>query len=67
MPSVTEPVTTNNSKQFGCLCCTSGPLSATVNVPRVGYAPGEAIPVSTEIEKWESAHWVNYAQWVVNF
>ena len=50
MPSVCEPVTVANAKEFGCLCCTSGPLSATVNIPRAGYVPGEGIPVSAEIE-----------------
>ena len=50
MPFICESVTANNSKTFGCLCCTSGPLSATVHLPRAGYAPGEIIPVSAEIE-----------------
>ena len=50
MPAVTEPVTVCDSKTFGCLCCTSGPLSSTVNIPRQGYAPGEAIPISAEVE-----------------
>ena len=50
MPSVTEPVTVSDSKTFGCCCCTTGPLSSTVNIPRQGYAPGEVIPVSAEVE-----------------
>ena len=48
--SIKEPVTRTNSKTFGCLCCTSGPLSSTVNLPRTGFAPGETIPVYAEIE-----------------
>ena len=50
MPAITQPVTMSDSKTFGCLCCTSGPLSSTVNIPRQGYAPGEAIPISAEVE-----------------
>ena len=50
MPSITEPLTRDNTKTFGCLCCTTGPLSSTVNLPRTGYAPGETIPVYAEIE-----------------
>ena len=50
MPAVTEPVTVCDSKTFGFLCCTSGPLSSTLNIPRQGYAPGEAIPISAEVE-----------------
>jgi len=50
MPSIIEPVTVSDSKTFGCLCCKSGPLSSTVNVPRVGYAPGEGIPIFAEVE-----------------
>ena len=42
--------TNSNAKTFGCLCCTSGPLSATVRIPRYGYTPGEIIPISAEIE-----------------
>ena len=42
--------TNSNVKTFGLLCCTSGPLSATVRIPRYGYTPGEVIPISAEIE-----------------
>lgn len=54
MPSVTQPVTESNSKTFGFLCCKSGPLSSTVNLQRTGYAPGEAILVSAEVENLSS-------------
>ena len=50
MDSIKEPVTRSNAKTFGCLCCTSGPLSSTVNLPRTGFAPGETIPINAEIE-----------------
>ena len=47
---VNNPQTNSNTKTFGFLCCTSGPLSATMRIPRYGYTPGEAIPISAEIE-----------------
>ena len=50
MPSISEPITVTNSKHFGILCCRSGPLIATVNIPRVGYVAGEGIPISANIE-----------------
>ena len=50
MPEVTQPITESNSKSFGFCCCKSGPLSSTVNLQRTGYAPGEAILVSAEVE-----------------
>ena len=45
-----NPQTNSNSKEFGFCCCTSGPLSATVRIPRFGYTPGEIMPISAEIE-----------------
>ena len=48
--SLGNPVTVSNNKTFGCCCCTSGPLSAMVNLPRSGYTGGESIPISAEIE-----------------
>ena len=50
IPSMADPITVSNHKTFGCLCCTSGPLSATVNLPRSGYTGGESIPVTADIE-----------------
>ena len=47
---VNNPQTNSNSKEFGFCCCTSGPLSATVRIPRFGYTPGEIMPISAEIE-----------------
>ena len=45
-----NPVTVSNQKTFGCCCCTTRPLSVTVRVPRSGYAGGESIPVTAEID-----------------
>lgn len=38
------------SKNICCLCCTSGPISALLSLPRRGYVPGDIIPVVVEIE-----------------
>ena len=54
MPEVIKPVTESNSKTFGFCCCKSGPLSSTVNLQRTGYAPGEGILVSAEVENLSS-------------
>ena len=50
MPEITQPATESNLKTFGFCCCKSGPLSSTVNLQSIGYAPGEAILVSAEVE-----------------
>ena len=55
------PQTNSNSKTFGILCCTSGPLSSHVRIPRYGYTPGEVIPISAEIENL-SDKVMNYTQ-----
>jgi hypothetical protein len=44
------PQVKSNNKTFGFISCTSGPLSATVRIPRYGYIVGENIPISAEIE-----------------
>ena len=49
-PGACQPVRLENSKTFGCLCCTSAPLSAMVSLPRTGYVAGENISVTSEIE-----------------
>ena len=42
------------SKNLCCLCCTSGPISALLSLPRRGYVPGDIIPVAVEIENLSS-------------
>ena len=39
-----------NEKQRGCYCCTSGPLALSATVDRMGYCPGETIIVSAVAE-----------------
>ena len=45
-----SPQINSKIKTFGCLCCTSGPISVTVRIPRNGYTPGEFIPISAEVD-----------------
>ena len=42
------------SKNLCCLCCTSGPISALLSLPRRGYVPGDIVPVAVEIENLSS-------------
>jgi len=44
----------SNEKMFGSLCCVSGPLSATVQLPRSGYVPGENITLEAEADNKSS-------------
>ena len=39
-----------NEKQRGCYCCTSGPLALSATVDRMGYCSGETIIVSAVAE-----------------
>lgn len=32
-----------------CLCCKSGPIIAKLRLDKIGYAPGEVIPIDAEI------------------
>ena len=47
---LTTPLSSSNEKTLCCLCCTSGPLSLSVQTDRGGYCPGESIAISTEGE-----------------
>uniref|UniRef100_A0A6A7GAG3 Arrestin domain-containing protein 3-like n=1 Tax=Hirondellea gigas TaxID=1518452 RepID=A0A6A7GAG3_9CRUS len=48
-------------KTLCCLCCRSGPISATIRVDRTGYVPGEAIVICGEINN-ASNRKVNYTK-----
>ena len=45
-----KPLTNNGSKTFGCLCCKTGPLNATLSLPKLGFVCGETIFFSASIE-----------------
>ncbi|XP_071103882.1 arrestin domain-containing protein 3-like [Haliotis cracherodii] len=46
----TMPAKESKSKTICCLCCQSGPITATFTIDRQGYVPGEAIILKAEIE-----------------
>ncbi|KAK6180223.1 hypothetical protein SNE40_012415 [Patella caerulea] len=48
-PQARQGATGNGQKTLCCLCCKSGPISAVMRLDRLGYVPGEAIPISCEI------------------
>ncbi|XP_063688232.1 arrestin domain-containing protein 17-like [Bolinopsis microptera] len=45
-----SPRTISGSKKFGFLCCTSGPLRATLSFPKLGWVGGETLSFSVSIE-----------------
>ncbi|XP_052278841.1 arrestin domain-containing protein 3-like isoform X2 [Dreissena polymorpha] len=44
-----SPAEGGNEKNLCCLCCKSGPISATFRIDRQGFVPGETIQLSAEI------------------
>ncbi|KAK6180269.1 hypothetical protein SNE40_012456 [Patella caerulea] len=48
-PQAKQGATVNGQKMLCCLCCKSGPISAVLRLGRLGYVPGEAIPITGEI------------------
>jgi hypothetical protein len=40
----------SDHKHFGCLCCKSGPLSASVHLDKIGCVPGEPLTICAEID-----------------
>ncbi|CAH1780772.1 unnamed protein product [Owenia fusiformis] len=38
------------SKTLCCLCCATGPITATIKIPRRGWVPGEYIPVMADVD-----------------
>ena len=53
------------SKSLCCLCCRSGPISAFVRIPRIGFASGQTIQISGEIDnKTNTAMRRSFAQLV---
>ncbi|XP_056020506.1 arrestin domain-containing protein 3-like [Ostrea edulis] len=49
-PQIDSPIGMTVTKNICCLCCTSGPLSAYLSLPRRGFVPGDIIPLTVEIE-----------------
>ncbi|XP_062614117.1 arrestin domain-containing protein 3-like [Saccostrea cucullata] len=53
-PQIESPTGMTLTKNLCCLCCTSGPISAFLSLPRRGYVPGDIIPVTVELENLSS-------------
>ena len=51
-PGVTDALNTSGSKMFGCLCCKTGPLTATLTIPKGGYVSGETIFINANIDNY---------------
>eukprot|EP00116_Pleurobrachia_bachei_P004158 sb/3464420/ len=49
-PDALTPAGNKSSKTFGCMCCKTGPLNASLSLPKTGYVCGETIYFSAEIE-----------------
>jgi len=50
IPSAKEPARASAHKTLCCLCCKSGPISAQINVSRIGYVSGEVINFQAEVD-----------------
>lgn len=48
LPQATNPGDAEGSKTLCCLCCKSGPITGKHRIDRLGYVPGEAIPIMAE-------------------
>lgn len=49
-PNSVLPITNSGAKTFGCMCCKTGPLTANISLPKVGFVCGETILFSATIE-----------------
>lgn len=45
---IQNPMNAEDSKTLCCLCCASGPIVGKHSVPKLGYVPGEALPIKAE-------------------
>ena len=44
------PSEMSSTKDVCCLCCRSGPITARLRVPRVGFVPGDTVNVEAEVD-----------------
>lgn len=49
-PRYKMPLHTEDEKHFCCCCCASGPVTARIDIPFSGYAPGQNIPISVLVD-----------------
>lgn len=46
-------------KYFCCCWCKSGPLTCVISLPCSGYVPGQAIPVTAELDNISNVEVLN--------
>ncbi|KAL3865925.1 hypothetical protein ACJMK2_043270, partial [Sinanodonta woodiana] len=49
LPAANEPVHIAKCKKLCCLCCLTGPITASLSLAKRGYVPGEPIRIEAEI------------------
>ena len=49
-PQLQAPARREVTKTICCLCCASGPITLSVEIPRTGFCIGEVIPLSVNLE-----------------
>lgn len=54
--SAMNSASNHNEKYLCCFCCRSGPISASANINRIGYVPGEVILVNGEVSNFTRRH-----------
>ncbi|GFR92183.1 arrestin domain-containing protein 3 [Elysia marginata] len=48
-PTASEPTSNEKEKRLCCLCCVSGPITASVRLAQKGYVPGEPVYVYGDV------------------
>ncbi len=48
-PMLRNPAEKTITKEFGCCCCESDPMSFTISIPKTGFTPGEIIHLQAHI------------------
>jgi hypothetical protein len=59
-PFLRNPAENTITKEFGCCCCESDPMSFTVRIPKTGFASGEMVNLKAHINNPTSTG--NYTQ-----
>ncbi|GLH04436.1 Arrestin domain-containing protein 2 [Gryllus bimaculatus] len=53
--NVKNPVMISDDKFLCCCCCKSGPITCALSLPATGFAPGQEIPFSLEVENYSNS------------
>lgn len=54
LPQTIQPFDDAKQKTYGTLCCESGPLEVSVNIPKSGFVCGEVAPINIRVISWIS-------------